>query len=156
METVLAARSGGWPFLTGLSWAVIHGKLGKTSEGFNALAIEKSTCISPGSSFLVSLTLFPTLLCALWAWLASAPLSCPRSGQGQFLPLLSIQFPHLGTPYHFQIIPVHQIVTLNSPLRMEWKIHVSSLVLSSHLYYLWKKGDILNKFCSDRRKSWYL
>ena len=26
----------------------------------------------------------------------------------------------------------------------------------SHLYYLWKKGNILNKFCSDRRKSWFL
>lgn len=141
METVLAVRSGGWPFLAELFWAVIHGKLGKTTrEGFSASAIERSTCISPGSAFLVSLTLLPTLLCALWAWLASAPLSCPCCWPRPVSAASLNPAPHLRTPYHFLITPVCQIVTLNSPLRMEGKIQASSLVLSPIFTTCGRKG----------------
>lgn len=156
METVLAAGSGGWPFLAGLSWSVTRGKLGKTaSEGFNASAIERSTCIAPGSPFLVSLTLLPTLLCALWAWLASAPLSSHALAKASFC-----CFSQPSSP------PGNSIPLSNYPSSSKCNLKLStengrentSLQSStfSHLYYLWKKGDIPNKCCSDRRKSWFL
>lgn len=68
------------------------------------------------------------------------PLSAPMLWLRPFSAASLNPVPHLGTPYHFQIIPVRQSVTLNSPLRMEGKIQVSSLVLSPIFTTYGRKG----------------